>query len=125
MVLAGNGSPPAHNKLPSTAQVQTPFPSPSRGDGFFGNQSRIASSISGLASPLSVMSHASSRPGGAFSSSNELAIVKAVATSASPISHSEPSKVVSSVQSVMTTFIPAGISVMMYNAYCYLFSIFH
>lgn len=118
MVLAGNGSPPAHNKLPSTAQVQTPFPSPSTGDGFFGNQSRIASSISGLASPLSVMSHASSRPGGAFCSSNELAIVKPVATSASP-------KVVSSVQSVVTTFIPAGMSVMMYNAYCSLFSIFH
>lgn len=124
MLLAGNGSPPAHNKLPSTAQVQTPFPSPS-GDGFLGNQSRIASSISGLASPLSVMSHASSRPGGAFSSSNELAIVKPVSTSASPINHSEPSKVVSSVQSVMTTFIPAGISAMMYNAYCSLFSIFH
>lgn len=124
MVLAGNGSPPAHNKLPSTAQVQTPFPSPSTGDGFFGNQSRIASPISGLASPLSVMSHAGSLPGGAFSS-NELAIVKPVATSASPINHSEPSKVVSSVQSVMTTFIPAGISIMMYNAYCSLFSMFH
>ncbi|XP_062027395.1 protein TIFY 6B isoform X4 [Rosa rugosa] len=105
MLLAGNGSSPAHSKLPSTAQVQTPFPSPSTGDGFFRNQSHIASSISGLASPLSVTSHASSRPRGAFSSSNALTVSKPVATSVSSINHSEPSKVAA--QSVMTNLIPA------------------
>ncbi|KAM5570374.1 hypothetical protein ABKV19_011165 [Rosa sericea] len=105
MFLAGNGSSPAHNKLPSTAQVQTPLPSPSTGDGFFRNQSYIASSISGLASPLSVTSHASSRPRGAFSCSNALTVSKPVATSVSSINHSEPSKVAA--QSVMTNLIPA------------------
>ncbi|PRQ15871.1 putative transcription factor TIFY family [Rosa chinensis] len=105
MLLAGNGSSPAHSKLPSTAQVQTPFPSPSTGDGFFRNQSHIASSISGLASPLSVTSHASSCPRGAFSSSNALTVSKPVATSVSSINHSEPLKVAA--QSVMTNLIPA------------------
>ena len=105
MLLAGNGSSLAHNKLPSTAQVQTPFPSPSTGDSLFGNQSHITSSISGLASPLSVTSHASSCPGGAFSSSNAVTVSKPVATSVS-INHSEPSKVVA--QSVVTNLIRAG-----------------
>ncbi|XP_050377479.1 protein TIFY 6B isoform X2 [Argentina anserina] len=94
MSLAGNGSSPALNKLPSTAQVQTPFTSPSIGDGLFGNQSHIASSISGVASPLSVTSHASSCPGGAFSSSNAITVSKP-----------EHSKVAS--QSVMSNLIRA------------------
>nr|QIZ03061.1 JASMONATE ZIM-domain protein 9 [Fragaria x ananassa] len=99
MLLAGHGSSPAYNKQPSTAQLQTPFPSPSTGDGFFGNQS-----IAGLASP-SVTSHATARPGGEFSSSNSLAVSKPVATSVSSINQSEPSNVVA--QSVMTNLIPA------------------
>lgn len=100
MLLAGHGSSPAYNKQPSTAQLQTPFPSPSTGDGFFGNQS-----ISGLASP-SVTSHATSRPRGAFSSSNSLTVSKPVATSVSSINQSEPSNVAA--QFVMTNLIPAG-----------------
>ncbi|BBH04195.1 jasmonate-zim-domain protein 3 [Prunus dulcis] len=107
MLLAGNGPSPTHCKAPTIAQVPAPIPRPSPGDGVFRNQAHITSTISGLPSHLSVTSHASSHSGGAFSSTNELAIVKPVGTSASPIDHSEASKVVSSVGSAMTNLIPA------------------
>ncbi|BFG33210.1 hypothetical protein CerSpe_194830 [Prunus speciosa] len=108
MLLAGNGPSPTHCKAPTIAQVPAPIPRPSPSDGVFRNQAHITSTISGLPSPLSVTSHASSHSGGAFSSTNELAIVKPVGTSASPIDHSEASKVVvSSVGSAMTNLIPA------------------
>ncbi|XP_021802867.1 protein TIFY 6B isoform X3 [Prunus avium] len=108
MLLAGNGPSPTHCKAPTIAQVPAPIPRPSPSDGVFRNQAHITSTISGLPSPLSMTSHASSHSGGAFSSTNELAIVKTVGTSASPIDHSEASKVVvSSVGSAMTNLIPA------------------
>ncbi|KAL6281711.1 hypothetical protein ACE6H2_018592 [Prunus campanulata] len=108
MLLAGNGPFPTHCKAPTIAKVPAPIPRPSASDGVFRNQAHITSTISGLPSPLSVMSHASSHSGGAFSSTNELAIVKPVGTSASPIDHSEASKVVvSSVGSAMSNLIPA------------------
>ncbi|CAL9031727.1 unnamed protein product [Prunus brigantina] len=108
MLLAGNGPSPTHCKAPTIAQVPAPIPRPSPGDGVFRNQAHITSTISGLPSHLSVTSHASSHSGGAFSGTNELAIVKPVGTSASPIDHSEASKVVvSSVGSAMTNLIPA------------------
>ncbi|PQQ15463.1 protein TIFY 6B isoform X2 [Prunus yedoensis var. nudiflora] len=108
MLLAGNGPSPTHCKAPTIAQVPAPIPRPSPSDGVFRNQAHITSTISGLPSPLSMTSHASSHSGGAFSSTNELAIVKPVGTSASPIDHSEASKVVvSSVGSAMTNLMPA------------------
>ncbi|KAM2076762.1 hypothetical protein ACFX1T_039460 [Malus domestica] len=63
--------------------------------------------FSALPSPLSETSYASSNSGGAFNSTNEIAIVKPVGTSASPVDRSEPSTVVSSVGSPVTNLIPA------------------
>lgn len=120
MLLAGNGPSPTHCKAPTIAQVPAPIPRPSPSDGVFRNQAHITSTISGLPSPLSMTSHASSHSGGAFSSTNELAIVKTVGTSASPIDHSEASKVVvSSVGSAMTNLIPAGIALRIFFHVCY------
>ncbi|KAM1238787.1 hypothetical protein TB2_039431 [Malus domestica] len=108
MLLAGNGSSPTHCKATSVTQVHAPIPRPSLGgDGFFRNQSHITSSVSALPSPLSETSYASSNSGGAFNSTNEVAIVKPVGTSASPVDRSEPSTVVSSVGSPVTNLIPA------------------
>nr|QHW08426.1 jasmonate zim-domain protein [Eriobotrya japonica] len=108
MLLAGKGSSPSHCKATSVTQVHAPIPRPSLGgDDFFRNQSRITSSVSALPSPLSATSYASSNSGGAFNSTNEIAIVKPVGTLASPVDRSEPSTVVSSVGSPMTNLIPA------------------
>ncbi|XP_048445785.1 protein TIFY 6B isoform X3 [Pyrus x bretschneideri] len=108
MLLAGNGSSPTHCKATSVTQVHAPIPRPSLGgDGCFRNQSYITSSVSALPSPLSATSYVSSNSGGAFNSTNEIAIVKPVGTSASPVDRSEPSTEVSSVGSPMTNLIPA------------------
>lgn len=94
MLLAGNGSSPAHNITQSTAQEQALIPRPSPSDSIT-TQSHTTTLFPGLPSPLFLTSQAGSQSGVVTSSTNELVTGKPRGSSSFPTKHSEPPKVVS------------------------------
>ncbi|KAL4633021.1 hypothetical protein ACB092_04G091100 [Castanea dentata] len=94
MLLAGNGSSPAHNLTQSTAQEQALIPWPSPSDSIT-TQSHTTTLFLGLPSPLFLTSQAGSQSGVVASSTNELVTGKPRGSSSFPTKHSEPPKVAS------------------------------
>ena len=93
MLLAGNVSTPIQNQTVSTTQVQAPISGPSP-----------------LPSPVPLASHASSKPVGGSYGNNEIAIVRPVASSATPINHLESPNAITSVGRAAVKMVPQGIA---------------
>ncbi|XVF09427.1 hypothetical protein REPUB_Repub07fG0092000 [Reevesia pubescens] len=107
MLLAGNGSSAAQSKMGPMTQAQTPIQQPCTADAFVGNNCSTMSSLSGLPSPLSVITHVSLQPGGGSSGTNELTSGTWIGALSSTSNQPEPPKLVNSVGSAATTLIPA------------------
>ncbi|XWS48232.1 hypothetical protein CRYUN_Cryun13aG0056700 [Craigia yunnanensis] len=107
MLLAGNGSSAAQNKMAPMTQAQTPVPRSCSADAFVGNNCCTMSPLSGLPSHLSVTSHFSLQPGGGSSGTNDLTATTRIGALASTSNQPEPPKSVNSVESSWTTLIPA------------------
>ncbi|GMY24017.1 protein TIFY 6B-like isoform X1 [Fagus crenata] len=106
MLMAGNGSSPAHNLTQSIAQEQALIPRPSPSEGLIKTQSHTTTLFPGLPTPLSLTAKAGSQSGVGASSTNELVTGKPRGSSSFPTKHSEPPQVVSPAGCAATTLIP-------------------
>ncbi|XP_021911581.1 protein TIFY 6B isoform X1 [Carica papaya] len=105
MLLAGNGSSVNHINQPHPlAQVQA---RPSTAGGYDRNVSHSTSPCSAVQSPIVVMSHVVSQPGGGSGGVKEVSTVKPISCLAPSSNQQEPSKVFNSAGFSAITIIPS------------------
>lgn len=112
MLLAGNGSSVNHINQPHPlAQVQA---RPSTAGGYDRNVSHSTSPCSAVQSPIVVMSHVVSQPGGGSGGVKEVSTVKPISCLAPSSNQQEPSKVFNSAGFSAITIIPSGNDIFVY-----------
>ncbi|KAK9091486.1 hypothetical protein Sjap_024663 [Stephania japonica] len=108
MFLAGNGV--SVNPSVATPRAPAPGPTPKQvaGDGIHGNPSHSTSPCSGLSSPISVTSHATSQSANGSSGTDEVILARSIGAMTVSTSLPEPPKAVTSIKPT-TNLMPAAV----------------